>query len=126
VRRAVATEATDYRKLFINRGLKVSENKSNIMTLDGKVIGYHSVSGIKPGSFRVTVRLAPNPRSITIVISAENESEAQKAASMLEELGFNVDVEGERVHASSRQVSLSNVAKAIDIAEKAAESKRQH
>jgi hypothetical protein len=126
VKRAVATEANNYRKLFKNRGLEVSEDKSNIITLSGERVGYHSISGIKPSSFKITVRLSPAPQSVTVVISAESEDEAQRAASKLEELGFNVDVDGERVYASSKRVTLSNVAKAIDVAERASEGKRQN
>jgi len=125
VKRAVATEANMYRKLFSDKGLKVSEGKSSIVTLDGKRISYHSISGIKPGAFKVTVRLSPDPRSVTVVISAESGDEARKAASRLGELGFNVDVDGERVHASSRRVSPGNIAKAIDIAEKAVEKRQR-
>ncbi|ABM80771.1 hypothetical protein [Hyperthermus butylicus] len=111
--------AEDVRRIMRGKGLEVSETRSRQATLDGEMIGYHSVSGYKQGSYKVTVRLSPEPASTTVVINAASEQQAQSAATRLEKLGFNVDVEGERVHASIKTVQANILSKAIDIAEEA-------
>ncbi len=119
----MATEATRYRALFESKGLRVTETKSNILALDGRRVEYHSISGVKEGVYKVTVRLEPKPQSVSLIISAENENKAQDVAARLEELGFTVDVDGERVHASRRGASLALAARAVEVAEKASKKK---
>jgi len=124
VKQAVATEAppNQLRKLFKSRGLKVAETKSQQVTLLGGAVKYHSVSGLKQGSYRITVKLLPEPSSTQLVINAASEEEARRAADKLERLGFNVDTDGEVVRAKTRSTSITLVSKAIDVAEEATKS----
>ncbi|HIQ23458.1 MAG TPA: hypothetical protein EYH50_00195 [Pyrodictium delaneyi] len=120
----MATEAppNQLRKLFKSRGLKVAETKSQQVTLLGGAVKYHSVSGLKQGSYRITVKLLPEPSSTQLVINAASEEEARRAADKLERLGFNVDTDGEVVRAKTRSTSITLVSKAIDVAEEATKS----
>jgi len=120
----VATEAPLHRfkQLFANRGLEVTETRSRQATLLGETVEYHSVSGLKQGSYRITVKLLPAPSATQVVINASSEEDAKKAADRLERLGFSVDTDGETVRAKTWDISLTTVSKAIDVAEEATRS----
>ncbi|KSW11925.1 hypothetical protein CF15_03780 [Pyrodictium occultum] len=120
----MATEASpsSIRTLFRNRGLEVAESRSQQTTLLGGMLEYHSVSGVRQGSYRITVRIRPAPSSTQLVINASSRESARRAADMLEKLGFKVDADEEVVRAKAKGVSMSLVSRAIDIAEEATRS----
>jgi len=115
----VASEAQRYRGLMENRGLRVTERRGRQLTLDGKSLNYHNVTGVREGGYKVTVRLEPGPTSIHVVVNASSKEKARTAARRLEELGFRVEVDEERVRASTRRAGIQKLSKAIDIAEEA-------
>jgi hypothetical protein len=115
----VATEGKHYASLFSNRGLKVEEKRGRQKTLLGNEVEYHTVSGFREGGYRITVHLEPGPTRAQLVIHAIDKERANRAAKRLRDLGFQVDVEEERVSATKRQPSISTLSEALDAAEEA-------
>jgi hypothetical protein len=116
----VATEdASHYARLMRNRGLRVEEKHGKQKTLLGGEVDYHTVTGVREGSYRVTLHIEPGPTRVQVVIHASSEEKARKAARKLRDLGFSVDVDEERVSASTRRPTISKLSKAIDAAEEA-------
>jgi hypothetical protein len=106
-----------YRELMEKYGLMVSEKEAKHATLDGSTITYRAVTGYRQGVYRITIRLEPM-NLIHVVVDAGDKRRAQSLAEKLEELGFNVDVDEERVRASSRGLSLALVKRTLDIVDK--------
>ncbi len=106
-----------YRELMEKYGLMVLEKEAKHATIDGSTITYHAVIGYKQGIYRITIRLEPM-NLIHVIVDAGSKRKAQNLAEKLEELGFNVDVDEERVRASLRSLSLILVKKTLDIIDK--------
>jgi len=117
----VASEerARTYRGVMDGKGLRVSESKGRQRTLLGGEVEYHTVTGIREGSYRVTVTLAPGPERVQVVVQASSSEAAERAARRLRELGFRVEIDEEVVRGTARNPTASKISKAIDIAEEA-------
>ncbi len=113
---AGGSAADTYRSLMERRGLLVSERQGRQVTLTGDTVVYHSVSGYRQGSYRVTVRLSPEAHA-QIVADASSGEQARRMADRLRSLGFEVEVEEERVRASTRKPSPAIISRALDIVE---------
>ncbi len=112
-------EATQYRSIMERRGLRVEEKKGKQKTLLGEELDYHTVTGVREGSYRVTLHMKPGPQRAQIVIHASTGEKARSVAHKLRDLGFHVDVEEERVAATTKKPSLRQIMQAIDAAEEA-------
>jgi len=109
-------EARLYRSIMEKRGLNVSETRARQATLTGGSVEYHAVTGMRQGEYRVTVRLSPSPHA-QIVADASSSEAAQRMADRLRSLGFDVEVEKERVRASTRRPTPAMISRAIDVVE---------
>lgn len=109
-------ELTRYKRLMENRGLVVSERSSRQATLTGGSVEYRAVTGYQQGSYKIMVRLEPTPL-VQLVGDASSSEDARRLADKLRELGFSVEVEEQRVRASTKKPSLALVSRAIDAAE---------
>ncbi len=115
----MASEGERYARLLGNRGLHVEEKKGKQRTLLGGEVSYHTVTGISEGNYRLTIHLEPGPVRAQLVIHANSSEKAARAAKRLRSLGFQVDVEEERISATKKRPSLTNIWEALEAAEEA-------
>jgi len=115
----VATEGDNYAHLFRSKGLRVEEKQGKQRTLLGGEVNYHTVTAIREGSYRITIHLEPGPLRAQVIIHARDKESADKAARQLRSLGFKVEIDEERVSATTRRPSIAALNKAIDAAEEA-------
>lgn|GEM_PF-5156949 len=115
----MATEGERYSTFLANKGLRVEEKQGKQRTLFGNEVDYHTITGVKEGEYRITVHLKPGPTRAQLVIHATSREKADKAAKKLSNLGFKVDVDEERVSATTRRPTLAQLSRAIDAAEEA-------
>lgn len=115
-----APSAKEIKEMMARKGMRVEERQGGQMTLDGRRIGHHSVTGYKP-NYKVTVRLKPEPSTVSFVVDTGDERAATRLASRLdEELGIDADVDKAIVRGSARTPSRGKLEKLIDMVDEAA------
>ncbi len=113
----------EYKDLLRSKGLRVEERKSAQKTLDGNVLGYHTVTGYREGAYKITIRLSPEPKTIHFVVNAKDNAAASRLADKLDdELGILSDVDNEVVRGQTRHVTKNVVKRIVELAEEATHS----